>query len=284
MESLSPYSQFIRFVNTYSIWVALGSFSSHLFFYKVYGTEPNYVIAIGLALGVWFIYTLDHLLDGIQLGDAAVTIRHRVHFDHRMHIKRLLIVVAVILIVLGYWVPVGYYKFIALLAGLTFFHFFMNYLVPQRVKRLLFLKEVFIAVVVSIGLATSATIGEKMIKYSENTAPFWIFLLINLGNIILFSYFDREVDKRSKTLSIAGLYSDNTLRRIIYLCLLVSISLGIWDVVNEKIALGGFSIFLLMQITLLGIALFSEKFKTNDLYRFWGDFIYVYPLFALPFL
>jgi hypothetical protein len=185
---------------------------------------------------------------------------------------------------LSYWVPAGYYSFIALLAALTLFHFVINYLVPHRVKRLLFLKEVFIAFVVSIGLAASATIGDGMTNASQNIVPFWIFLFINLGNIILFSYFDREADKRSKTLSIAGLYSDKTLKIIIYLCLLVSTSLGIWDVVNEKMALGSFSIFLLMQITLLVIALFSERFKTNDLYRFWGDFIYVYSLFALPFL
>lgn len=93
-------------------------------------------------MGVWFIYTLDHLLDGIKLKDGAVTIRHRVHFDHRMYIKRLLIVVALILMALGYWVPAGYYSFIALLAALTLFHFVINYLVPQRVKKLLFLKEV----------------------------------------------------------------------------------------------------------------------------------------------
>lgn len=284
MESISPYSQFIRFVNTYSIWVALGSYSTYLFFCKIFSSSPNYVIALGLALGVWFIYTLDHLLDGIKLKDGAVTIRHRVHFDHRMYIKRLLIVVALILMALGYWVPAGYYSFIALLAALTLFHFVINYLVPQRVKKLLFLKEVFIAFVVSIGLATSATMGDGMTNASENTIPFWILLFINLGNIILFSYFDREADHRSKTLSIAGLYSDKTLKRIIYLCLLVSIGLGIWDMFNEKIALSSFSIFLLMQITLLVIAVFSEKFKTNDLYRFWGDFIYVYPLFALPFL
>ncbi|MFT4876717.1 MAG: hypothetical protein ACI8S2_001455 [Bacteroidia bacterium] len=284
MKRISFSNRFFQFVNTYSIWVALGSYASHMFFCKLYGTSYNSIIAVGLALGVWFIYTLDHLLDGLVLRSNATTVRHKKHFDHRFYITRLLIVVALALIILSFRVPSQYLPFIGLLLLLTIVHFGINYLVPKRVKKLLFLKEVFIALVVSLGIASSALVGEFKINSHWSNLPFCIFLFINLANIMLFSYFDKEADQRSKTLSIASIYSDLTLKGIIYLCLLLSLVFSSYEYVNGELGFLGFAIFLSMQITLLIIALFSSYFQRNDRYRFFGDLIYVYPLAVMPFL
>jgi hypothetical protein len=284
MKRISFSNRFFQFVNTYSIWVALGSYASHMFFCKLYGTSYNSIIAVGLALGVWFIYTLDHLLDGLVLRGNATTIRHKKHFDHRFYITRLLIFVALALIILSFRVPSQFYPFIGLLLFLTIVHFGINYLVPKRVKKLLFLKEVFIALVVSLGIASSSLVGEVKINSHWSNLLFCIFLFINLANIMLFSYFDKEADQRSKTLSIAGIYSDLTLKGIIYLCLFLSLVFSTYECVNGELGFLGFAIFLSMQITLLIIALFSSYFQQNDRYRFFGDLIYVYPLAVMPFL
>jgi hypothetical protein len=284
MQRTSTYSSFIHFINTFSIWVVLGSFSSHLFFCKIYGVEPNYIIATGLAVGVWVIYTLDHLLDGIALKNKAVTRRHKEHFFKRGIIKKLLIIATVLLAVLSYWVPANYYIIVGLLLLLTALHFTVNYLVPSRIKKLFFLKEVFVAIIVTIGIAATSLVGDLKAHESLNSFSFWVFLFINLANIILFSYFDKEDDKKSETLSIAGIYADHTLKGVIYTSLLLSITLSSWDFFTHQIEVESFIIFGIMQLTLAIICVYSRYFSKNDRYRFWGDLIYVYPLIALPFL
>jgi len=77
---------------------------------------------------------------------------------------------------------------------LTMAHFIVNYLVPEPLKRSLFLKEIFVAVVVSLGIASTTLVGDFKTASRVSSFPFWIFLFINLSNIILFSLFDKEAD------------------------------------------------------------------------------------------
>ena len=60
------------------------------------------LIAVGFSLGVWFIYTLDHLLDAIKLKENVSTRRHTAHYINRTNIKILLVLVAVILGIIYY--------------------------------------------------------------------------------------------------------------------------------------------------------------------------------------
>ncbi|PCJ62796.1 MAG: hypothetical protein COA58_16680 [Bacteroidetes bacterium] len=285
MQRTSLYTTFIQFVNTYSIWVALGSFTSYLFFSRIYDVEPNYLIATGLSLGVWFIYTLDHLLDGIKLKDKASTLRHKEHFEKQGVIKWLLITVAFTLIVIAFWVPVFYYRFIGMLISLTCIHFVINYWVSSKVKRLLFLKEVFIALIVTIGFSISPCLEIKSLVIISDFYPiFGLFFFINLANLMLFSFFDKEADRSTGTLSIAGFYSDTSLRLFIGLSLAISAFLTSYLFFGDNMQFLVFILLTSMQVTLLVINVFPAFFKVKDHYRFWGDFIYVYPLFVLPFL
>lgn len=283
MDADSPYSRLIHFVNTYSIWVAFGSYCSHLFFCQIYAVTPNYIVASGLALGVWFIYTLDHLLDGITLRERAATARHKKHYHQRGQIKVLLLLVGIVLVALSLWVPSEYYIFIGILLFLTIVHFAVNYLVPAKVKRLVFLKEFFVALVVSLGIATSTLVGRDKIETEWSLAPFWIFFLINLANLISFSMYDKELDEKAGTLSIAEFYSQTTLKWLILLCLGVSCSILLAPSYGASLDIKYRLVFLAMQVSLALLCFLPNYFSKNDKYRFYGDLIYVYPLFVLPY-
>lgn len=285
MERATYFSRFIYFINTYSIWVAIGSFSTFLFVSQIYEVEPNYFVASGLALGVWFIYTLDHLLDGIKLKNNKASSRHREHFEKKKSIIGLLILVLIVLIVLARRVPDNYYRLIQILMGLTFLHFMINYLVPVRLKRKVFLKEVFIAFVVTIGFVLTPFIEISFKNQPDHWLNlFYIFFLINLTNLLLFSAYDSKQDQLSQTLSIAHLHSKKTIRFLIVLCLLVSVFLVVIFAFQHELRLEYLLILLAMQSTLAGMTYYESYFAKGDRYRFWGDFIYVYPLFVLPFL
>ena len=285
MERNSIFSRFINFINTYSIWVALGSFSSFLFFSKLYDKEPNLIVSMGLSLGVWAIYTLDHLLDGIKLSGKATTLRHQKHFENQSIMIWILALVSIFLAVLFFWIPTIYYELIYLLTFLTGLHFVINYLIPKSLKKKIFLKEVFIAAVVTVGFVLTPYV-EVSLKNIEQDCQhlLLIFFFINLSNLMLFSFYDKESDESAGTLSLAGFYSNRTLQTFIYLSTISSGSFVAYAYVMGFVSAISTIVFVAMLVTLGILNIRTDYFKKDDRYRFYGDLIYVYPLFALPFL
>ena len=285
MKRIKLLIPILNFINTYSISVALGSFSCYVFFSKIYKVQPNYVVALGLALGVWFIYTLDHLLDGIQLEYKANARRHKVHFTKKKIVIPMLVIVGMLLLLLAFCVPQTYYKVIGILMALTVIHFIINYLVPVRFKRRFFLKEVFIAFVVAVGFCIVPLAGISFSLW-PSSMPVLLksLVLLNLTNLFIFSFFDKEADQQANVLSLAQLTTDNTIRRLSILCILLSLvftSIGFWQ---EDISVMVWFVFFAMQASLFIIVKNKAYFQLEDRYRFFGDLIYVYPLAAMPFL
>lgn len=285
MKRNYSYHSFFNFINTYSILVAVGSFSSYLFFSDLFNVKPNYIVASGLSIGLWVIYTLDHLLDGLSIGVNASSVRHREHFLKHKLITRLILSGLLSLIGLSFWLPETYYSYILFLCMLTSLHFWINYTLSVRFIALRYFKEVFVAFVVTIGFVITPTFeAQSDINANQVICVFLFFYLINLSNLFLFSYFDKERDQKDNMITIAQFYGLEKLRGLIYLGIGVSFIVLVISFMYGHIVGVSFLIFLAMQTTLLGIIIFPSFFRTNDRYRFFGDLIYLYPLITFSFL
>ncbi len=285
MKRIKLFVAFLNFINTYSLSVALGSFSCYAFFSKIYKLQTNYLVALGLCLGVWFIYTLDHLLDGIQLKYKSTARRHSIHFTKKDTVVPMLVVIGALLLLLAFYIPQAHHNIVGVLMLLTVVHFIVNYLVPVSFKQKFFFKEAFIAFVVAVGFCI-APLAEVPFPLWPNSVPIVSIslLLLNLTNLFVFSFFDKEVDQRANVLSLAQLTTGNTIYRLSVLCILLSLlftSIGLW---REDISALVWFVFLAMQGSLFIILKNKRYFQLEDRYRFFGDLIYVYPLAALPFL
>ncbi|MCH1473777.1 MAG: hypothetical protein L7V85_07670 [Bacteroidia bacterium] len=285
MKRNYSHHSFFNFINTYSILVAVGSFSSYLFFSDLFNVKPNYIVASGLSIGLWVIYTLDHLLDGLSIGGNASSVRHREHFLKHKLITRLILSGLLSLIGLSFWLPETYYSYILFLCMLTSLHFWINYTLSVRFIALRYFKEVFVAFVVTIGFVITPTFeAQSDINANQVICVFLFFYLINLSNLFLFSYFDKERDQKDNMITIAQFYGLEKLRGLIYLGIGVSFIVLVISFMYGYIVGVSFFIFLAMQTTLLGIIVFPSFFRTNDRYRFFGDLIYLYPLITFSFL
>ncbi|MEN8696399.1 MAG: hypothetical protein ABF321_11140 [Bacteroidia bacterium] len=285
MQRLRGPIAIIHFINTYSILVAVGSYSCFIFFSRAFAVESNYWVALGLALGVWFIYTLDHLIDGIQLKDRAKSLRHKVHYDYKLRLIYLLILVGMFLIMLAFKIPEIYFQLIALLLGLTALHFIVNYVVSTRIKRRIFLKEIFIALVVAIGFCITPIVPLGMAGVSPQLLiHFGCIFCINVANLFLFSMYDKEVDSLSDVLSVAQLTSTRNLKIIAGIAIIGSALLSLIGFYRYDTSVFITLTFVVMQSTLLFILRHQKYFAKEDRYRFFGDLIYVYPLAVTPFL
>ena len=285
MKRFYSYQSILNFINTYSILVAIGSLSSYLFFSNLFDVKPNYVLALGLSLSLWIIYTLDHLLDGLSIGKDASSIRHREHFLKHKQMVRWMLFGLIILIGLSFWVPQVYYGYVLFLFILTLLHFCINYFLSRKYTFLRYLKEIFVALVVTIGFVITPLIGnEESLNLTQLIYIFIIFYFINLSNLLIFSFFDRDRDHRDNILTIAHLYSHRKLKRLIYLGIGMSTTILVISYINGHLTLISFFVFASMQLTLLFITSFPSYFKFSDRYRFFGDLIYLYPIVVFPFL
>ena len=279
------YLSIYNFINTYSVFVAVGSLSSYLFFSELLDIKPNYIVATGLSIGLWVIYTFDHLLDGLRLGDKASSTRHREHFLKLKQITRLVIIGLASLIGLSFWVPFIYYNYIVFLCVLTLIHFLINYNLSIRFVVLRYFKEVFIAFVVTIGFVITPVLElHSSIDMNQLIYVFMLFYFINLSNLLIFSYFDNELDKKDNITTIVHFFGLVKLRGLIYSGIALSFIILTISYMNEEINEVSFYVFLSMQVTLMGIIIFPSFFGTNERYRFFGDLIYLYPIAIFPFL
>jgi len=285
VKRLSIYHALIKFTNTFSLLVALGTFSLYLYFSKRYDVQPNFIVGAGLSLGTWIIYTIDHLLDAIQLKEHASSTRHRYHFYKHRQIIFIVFISIFILLVLSLKLSRIYYTYVFCLSILTVIHFLMNYIISRRHLKLRLFKEIYIALVVTIGFVITPVLEH----YSEINLPyifgvFGVLYLINLANLFIFSYFDRLSDQKDKMLSIAHFYSPKKLKQFIQIGIGLSIFLTFILLVNGIISWIDGVVFLPMQLSLLLIIIKPSLFIINDQYRFYGDLIYLYPIITFPFL
>ncbi len=285
MKRSDNFPNLFDFINTFSIWVVLGSFTTYSYFALVYGFQPDFQAGVILALSIWVIYTVDHLLDGYKLKGKAMAKRHQQHYQLRGWLMVLVALSSLAAIILVFThLDRNYFTFGFLLLGLTVMHFLINATISNKTKNRIFLKEVFIALVVTLGFA-GLPLAINPSQIDSSLIPIIAsFFFINLANLLLFSYFDYESDERSNFLSAAHIYGKDVSRNVAMVLLILSIGIQIYLGAIQGLSLAVWLTPISMAGTLLLLVFVPSFFQVNDRYRFFGDLIYLYPAVVIPLL
>ncbi|HEY9047692.1 MAG TPA: hypothetical protein VIN08_17420 [Ohtaekwangia sp.] len=225
---------------------------------------------IALGLSVWIIYTADHLLDGQKIKAPAATERHRLH---QKHFKTLAVLMVIAMVVNG--VIILFIRHAVLVAGLYVGATVGIYFLINRYLK--FLKEVFIAIVYTIGVLLPSV---SVTALPETQWP-WIvifqFFFTALINLILFSWFDYERDLHDGNISFVTVLSEKTSRIFIWILFGLVILLSFISFSSATI------VVLLMNALLLIIFVLPRYFAVADRFRLVGDFVFLIPLLHLLF-
>ncbi|HEY3403146.1 MAG TPA: hypothetical protein VGK59_07155 [Ohtaekwangia sp.] len=255
-----------RWLNVLSIDVALGSACSALFFSKLFQVTILPYGLIALAVTVWVIYTVDHLLDARKIAQPASTTRHHFHQTNFRVLVKLVLIAVIMNSVLIFFIrkPV-------LLAGVFLFAGVGFYLLVQQYMKVS--KEIVIALLYTIGVALPS-MAVTDLPVSE--WPWLIlvqFFLTALTNLILFAWFDRERDQKDKRSSVATAIGEQGSRYILSALLVTSILITFFS--TYTIA----SVFILVgNLILLIIFMKRSLFEQHDRFRLLGDAIFFIPL------
>ena len=266
-----------QWIQATSLDVVVGSGLLTLSIAKYYKVSLPVPVVACLMIAVWLIYTFDHLSDAKKTRSKAATFRHRFHQQYYKQLKAALILVLFSGVAAVCFLPAVVVKNGVICAAVVFFYFMLLKL------RSFWLKELLIALCYTTGvfLGPLSLAQEPLNNFQLLLIP-QVFLLA-LANLIIFSCFDYENDKKDAHYSLAIHFGLTRSRNIalglvlggLMFCLLMFLSAQLMLTIEVQ------ALIFIMNILLLTLILQEERFRQNEMYRVIGDGIFFIPALLL---
>ena len=283
-KNLSNLTAF-EFINSFSIWVILGAPLNFLFFSELFNSGFHVYTAIILTLGVWIIYTLDHIIDGYKRKEYSLSLRYYLHYRYHRLLLWLVAIASLIAAAMSFaLLPLKTRNVGFMLVAVLVVYFLLNRAYHYKKNRNLPFKEIGVAFVVTLCFAY---IPWSYSNSAHSTQLIYLvagFGCINLANLLMFSHFDFELDNRNGLNSLGSFLSKKGLRIGSILFALLAIGIYAYVFYIQLIPIETWLILTAMGVQTLLISFFTSIFNKHERYRFFGDLIYIYPIIYFLFL
>jgi hypothetical protein len=262
-----------RFVSLLSIDVAVGAAVGAALFARILGVSLYLQAYIVLALTVWIIYTVDHLLDASKLLAPASTRRHQLHQRYFSVLRVMVAVAALVAFVLVLFIRAQ-----LMIPGMIMALFCAVYLLLNQWLK--FGKELMATILYAGGVLLPA-LSLNHNPTREQTLLIAQFVLLVLINMLLFAimgYKEDVTDRQQSFVTSAGVRAGRVVIAVLLAMFGIICVVAFSEYyVQEKLVL------LAMAIILLMIFLFPRFFESEERYRLVGDSIFLLPILVLAF-
>ncbi len=256
----------------------LGGGIGALFIATYLGVTLSIFTLLELIVVIWLIYTLDHLLDAKTLFRKPVTFRHKLHWENSTVIWRVWSFLLIVAFSFLFRLPIMTLVYGGLLVFLVTFYFIS---IKLSRKRQMYHKEIVAAVAYAAGIY----VGPLSIYERDVSWDIWLLFLeyagLALVNLLIFSLFEKDVDKHEEFQSIVlsiGYHKVMIITKILAGIILLTSVLCVFlnthnaDFLKTQILVG------CMDLALLLIILRKNLFSKNERYRIVGDSIFLIPV------
>lgn len=268
-------SRAFSIIQNLSLDVTAGAVISSLLVCKYFAVEATLEMMLGLGIAIWLIYTIDHLRDATRSADHSANPRHAFHRRHRVAIQVCALLVFAIGLVNAFRLPLITIKAGLVLATLSGLYFvYLKFSLRQQFK------ELFAAIIYTAGIFTAPLSLVTQWQWSH-LLLFLLFFLLVAANLVLFPLYEMEIDSRDKITSIALKAGRQKAARMIWLLLGSHMMLVVISAMYFPQFAGLEYVFTAMNMVLMMLLVWPEKFRNGQLYRWLGDGIFFIPLLAL---
>jgi len=173
----------------------LGILASGIMASRLYNVQPGLSWYIILFLTAWCIYLTDHLMDGFRLKGAATNKRHLFFYKNR----RIILILLLFLIACDAFLTWTFlpFRFICIgsVLGLLVILYLWAIKFAGTLSYLVFPKEILVGILYTAGIwgFPFLLIGEKQLF--PDLIPLFIFFLIVVTNLFLYSWFEQDQDR-----------------------------------------------------------------------------------------
>ena len=275
MKILKTGFQYFQALN---LNIMLGGGIGALFIATYLGVTLSIFTLLELIVVIWLIYTLDHLLDAKTLFRKPVTFRHKLHWENSTVIWRVWSFLLIVAFSFLFRLPIMTLVYGGLLVFLVTFYFIS---IKLSRKRQMYHKEIVAAVAYAAGIY----VGPLSIYERDVSWDIWLLFLeyagLALVNLLIFSLFEKDVDKHEEFQSIVlsiGYHKVMIITKILAGIILLTSVLCVFlntqnaDFLKTQILVG------CMDLVLLLIIFKKNLFSKNERYRIMGDFIFLIPV------
>lgn len=263
------------FIQNLSLDVTAGAVISSLFVCKYFEVKASFEIMLGLGIAIWLIYTIDHLRDGARSSAQTTNPRHAFHKKYRTTILVGAIVVFGMGLVNAFELPANTVKsglVLGVLSGL--------YFVYLKFSKEHQFKELLAAVIYTAGIFAGPISLITDWEWSY-LVFFFLFFLLVAANLALFPLYEMDMDSRDKVNSIALKSGRKSTVRMIWFLLCLHLVLAVISALSLPQLRGLEYTFVVMNLLLMMLLIWPEKFRQKQLYRWMGDGIFVIPIVDL---
>ena len=275
---MSKFYSIYNFVRLLSLDVVLGACICSKFVANYLQVDIQYSILIALAMGVWLIYTGDHLIDAHNTKHIASSFRHRFHQKYFKAIAAVWVCVLAVSVFPLLYLPLITIKWGVILTISVIVYYLSLQLLGVKWG---YVKEIAIAVIYSIGIFLGpATINPNQMG-TDLVLMFLFFVFIAFINLLLFSLYERKQDCEDDYASMPRLIGD---KNSYWLIVVATLSASFVLIAHSYMYPNPKSVAILlaiMLITLISIAAFRPYFSLNERYRILGDAIFIFPVIGI---
>ena len=278
-KNFADIPQLIRIL---SLDVVLGTAGGGLLACKMLDVHPPLSWWIVLPATVWLIYTCDHLLDSIKVKENAQTNRHLFHYRYRKILIFLLVIIGISVFVTSLLVFNRVTIYFGLITGIAVLLYLVliSYLGRQIIP-----KEMFVALVYTIGIWGVPVIMKDFLLNLSQWLSLGIFCGMAMLNLLVFSWYEMEIDIKSGFNSFAtlsGKLKSKVIIRYLFFFVFILIFLMILFSQNDiSYIIGG--LFLVMNSILWAVFAYPKIFGKYERYRKFGDGIFLIQFVLLGF-
>ena len=271
-----------KYVQAFSVDIAIGGVIGALFVSKFLGIEPQLFVITELAIVIWLIYTFDHLVDAGSSRYKLVTFRHKVHQRNSTVIWGLWSFALIAAFSLLFKVPSK-----TVLAGSILSVLVILYFISLKVLEdsKIYHKEISASLIYTVGIF----IGPLSLFGGKLEIAFWIlfiqFFLLALVNLLVFSIYELGIDKESGFQSLVKTIGIEKIRilTVVLLAMVYTVSLFVIILLNNNPHIVKAQLVLLIMAAVLTTVLLNRRtLSINERYRMVGDAVFFIP--ALYFL
>lgn len=256
-------------MNLLSLDVVIGSLCSCLFACRLLDVEITWPYWIVLALSVWIVYTLDHLLDAWRLQSRSHSRRHLFAYRHFRAIvaTTCLLLVADLLLVI-FFLGRDILVFGSITGALIAVYFGGLYLARGR-NFMVLQKELIVAVFYTAGVWGIALVFSGFPPAPRVAVSLAVFLSLAISNALALSYIDYRSDKLDNHFSFAVIHGTQLTLKSIYwlIALAIAGSLLLFVVEKGSAIWPVAAIYLVMAGSMVMLVRYSGRMPDDELRR-----------------
>jgi len=266
-------SGMIRLIRLFSLDIVAGAMASLVFASQVMDVELHRSYYLIMALTVWLIYTLDHVMDGARTRGKSESETSNFFYKYKIPV----IFVFLILLVLNFRLIVYRLDEKIIQFGMgpgiaVVFYLLMKRYYDGKLKWL-FIKELWITVIYTLAIW-----GGTVILAGDSVSLSQAFLIASFGliifsNVLIYSIYEREMDVREDNKSFARDFGLKAAVNTAVLSLVASILGIVLAYLFFEAALNYCLPLLLVSASMLIILSFPKIFAKRKLYGVAADLL-----------